>query len=67
MGEQEREGTPSAVPQASYFHRRLYSLLKNSSFVSGYRFSDTAIRSKSDAPFRGWALKAEFFSNLFTR
>jgi hypothetical protein len=29
---------------------RLYSLLKNSRFVSGYRFSDTASRSKSDAP-----------------
>jgi len=28
----------------------LHSLLKNSRFVSGYRFSDTASRLKSDAP-----------------
>jgi hypothetical protein len=29
---------------------RLYRLRKNSGFVSGYRFSDTASSSESDAP-----------------
>jgi hypothetical protein len=32
------------------FQRWRSGLLKNSRFVSGYRFSDTANRSKSDAP-----------------
>jgi len=41
-------------PRAKF--RRLDWLRKNSAFVSGYRFSDTASSSKSEAPFGGWAI-----------
>jgi len=40
-------------------------LLKSSSFVSGYRFSDTTFFGIR-RPFRGRALRSEFFSKLFT-
>jgi hypothetical protein len=39
------------------------SLLKNSRFVSGYRFSDTISRSKSD-PSRGWESEFESINLL---
>jgi len=45
---------------------RLYSLLKNSRFVSGYRFSDTA-SLEIRCPFRGRALEFDFFSKQFIR
>ena len=39
---------------------RLYRLRKNSSFVSGYRFSDTVSHLKSDAPLGAEAAKSTF-------
>ena len=39
---------------------RLYSWRKNSGFVSGYRFSDTVSRLKSDAPLGAEAAKSTF-------
>jgi hypothetical protein len=43
--------------------QRLNSLLKNSRFVSGYRFSDTASRLKSDAPL-GAGIGIRFFQQF---
>jgi RNA polymerase sigma-70 factor (ECF subfamily) len=39
------------------------SLLKNSRFVSGYRFSDTASRLKSDAPLGAGHWNSTFSAN----
>jgi hypothetical protein len=46
----DAEKLSSCFEGAGFEGARLYSLLKNSSFVSGYRFSDTASPSKSDTP-----------------
>jgi hypothetical protein len=48
------------VPQNQW---RLYSLLKNSSFVSGHRFSDAVSSLNSDAPLGAGHSKRSFSAN----
>jgi hypothetical protein len=45
------------------FQCRLYSLLKNSSFVSGHRFSDAVSSLNSDAPLGAGHGKRSFSAN----
>jgi hypothetical protein len=53
----------SALAVAQLYWIRLYSLLKNSSFVSGRRFSDAVSSLNSNAPLEAAHSKTQFSAN----
>jgi hypothetical protein len=57
---------PKNTPFDSGEHTRSVILLKHARFVSGYRFSDTASRLRSDTPL-GVGIRIRLFSKLFSR
>jgi hypothetical protein len=55
----------SALAVTQLYWIRLYSLLKNSSFVSGHRFSDAVSSLNSNAPLEAVHSKRSFSTNCF--